>query len=70
MLKREHPHYSTREVMRQVSEQWANMVKQERQVYATMASDDKRRFEAEMNKLRAGAGGSFPRNLSAWLENS
>jgi len=41
--------------MIQVSKQWSMLEKAERQFYMQMATDDKRRFEAQMQDLRTPA---------------
>ncbi len=44
--------WSTRDVMKHVSEQWAALPKQDKNQYAEQANQDKKRFEQELNLLR------------------
>lgn len=51
-MKKKYPSWSTKEVMKFVSNNWQSMPRHQKDKYAVLANQDKRRFDQELRDLR------------------
>jgi len=52
IVKKRYPHWSTKDIMRFVSDNWSMLPKHQKDHYVQLANQDKKRFEQELSELR------------------
>jgi hypothetical protein len=52
VIKRENPKMPVVSIMKEVSNRWSAMNKEEKEKYVTLAKDDKKRYEKELSEAR------------------
>lgn len=60
IVKKKYPSWSTKEVMKYVSSNWQSLPRHQKDKYAILANQDKRRFDQELRDLRNARVAGLP----------